>query len=279
MKKIWMAAGLAALLVMAGCGQGKTAQSYIEQSSPASSESEETPPAEQENTQSRQQEQESAEEKEISFVYEIDDVFALTVPGTVVTGTVTSGSIKVGDTVFVVKEDGTELETKVAGIEVFREMIEEAVEGDSVGIKLESLEKEQIAVGDRLIGYRSLRTESTASGTESIDLSPIIKPFYSFSFAFEIEGVDSVTEEGVVIIGHVQDGYIQTGATAILVKADNIYYKSTVKRIEIFDDQTGASTIVEWAGPDVSVGALLEGLEEVEISAGDMVVGYLLEAN
>lgn len=186
MKKKLIATGLAALLLIAGCGNKESDQSGNDQTAPSMPSMEETAPVVQDNAQNGQQapneseeqeisesqEQESAEDKEIGFVFEIDDVFALTGRGTVVTGTVASGSVKDGDTVFVVKEDGTELETKVAGIEVFGRMIEEAAEGDSVGIGLDGLEKDQVAAGDRLVGY-------WGSAADSIVLNPV--------YTFEVE--------------------------------------------------------------------------------------------
>ena len=102
------------------------------------------------------QEQEGTPEedqKTVGFLLNIEDVFALTVPGAVVVGTVESGRARTGDTIYVVKADGTELETCILGIEAFDGMTEEAIEGDSVGILLDGLEKEQITPGDQLIGY------------------------------------------------------------------------------------------------------------------------------
>lgn len=82
---------------------------------------------------------------------EISDVFTITSRGTVVTGTVESGVICVGDKAVIVKEDGTELETEVMLIEMFRQTMDEAKEGDSVGIQVDGLEKNQISVGDKLV--------------------------------------------------------------------------------------------------------------------------------
>ena len=93
------------------------------------------------------------DQKTVVFLLNIEDVFALTVPGAAVVGTVESGRVRTGDTVYVVKADGTELETCILGIEAFDGMTDEAIEGDSVGILLDGLEKEEITPGDQLVGY------------------------------------------------------------------------------------------------------------------------------
>lgn len=92
-------------------------------------------------------------EKTVGGVMTIDDVFTLTGKGTVVTGTVESGKICVGDEAVLQKADGTETDTSITGLEEFRNMLEEAVEGQSVGVYVETLEKEDVEAGDRLIVY------------------------------------------------------------------------------------------------------------------------------
>ena len=135
MKKVLIAAAMIAVLTITSCGQESQSQ-------------------EQQNMKGQEQEGTPEEDqKTVGFLLNIEDVFALTVPGAVVVGTVESGRARTGDTIYVVKADGTELETCILGIEAFDGMTEEAIEGDSVGILLDGLEKEQITPGDQLIGY------------------------------------------------------------------------------------------------------------------------------
>lgn len=83
----------------------------------------------------------------------IDDVFTISGRGTVATGMVESGKICVGDEAVLIKEDGTEVETVILSLEAYRELIEEAEEGDSVGAQLEGLEYKDVSRGDRLVIY------------------------------------------------------------------------------------------------------------------------------
>lgn len=140
-KKLFLAATLIVALTMTGCGQG-----VLQEDSGTENQG---------TLENQEQKGSSDEEKEAVFVLNIVDVFALTGRGTVVAGTVKSGGVKIGDTVYVVKEDGTELETSVVRIEVFGGMKDEAGEGENVGIELDGLEKDQIAPGDQLVGYWS----------------------------------------------------------------------------------------------------------------------------
>lgn len=78
----------------------------------------------------------------------IDGVFTITGRGTVVTGTVAVGCIKVGEQVFVDRRTGSSKAYKVIAIEKFRNNIDEAKVGDAVGIMLQNLTKEDATEGD-----------------------------------------------------------------------------------------------------------------------------------
>lgn len=95
-------------------------------------------------------------ETESEVVYDdfemvIEDVFTITGRGTVVTGKVSLGEIKNGDVVHIKKQDGTYMEAEITGIEMFRKMLDVAVEGDNVGILLKGIEKTDIERGDVLV--------------------------------------------------------------------------------------------------------------------------------
>lgn len=97
---------------------------------------------------------ESETESEIiydDFQMVIEDVFTITGRGTVVTGKVSLGEVKTGDIIQIKKQDGTYMETEVAGIEMFRKMLDVAVEGDNVGILLKDIERTEVARGDILV--------------------------------------------------------------------------------------------------------------------------------
>ena len=85
-------------------------------------------------------------ETEKPFLMSIEDVFSITGRGTVATGRIERGIIKVGDTVEIVglKETKT---TIVTGIEMFQKTLEEGAAGDNVGILLRGVTRNDIERG------------------------------------------------------------------------------------------------------------------------------------
>ncbi len=75
-----------------------------------------------------------------SFHFVIEDVFTITGRGTVVTGRVDSGDVKVGDMVNI----GGRITTEVTGIEMFRKKLDYAKEGDNCGILLKDISRNDI---------------------------------------------------------------------------------------------------------------------------------------
>jgi translation elongation factor EF-Tu-like GTPase len=80
------------------------------------------------------------------FRLTVDDVFFIRGRGTVVTGRVELGSIRVGDTVQV----NLGPPVRVDGIEAFRKRLDEATEGENVGLLLMSLTKDDVNRGDAI---------------------------------------------------------------------------------------------------------------------------------
>lgn len=82
------------------------------------------------------------------FGFAIEDVFTIMGRGTVVTGTVLTGSINVNDEVTIVR---TGLKTVVTGIEMFRKSLDHAQEGDKCGILLRGVNRDDVERGDLLV--------------------------------------------------------------------------------------------------------------------------------
>jgi elongation factor Tu len=88
-------------------------------------------------------------ETEKPFLLPIEDVFSISGRGTVVTGRVERGIIKVGETVEVVGIRPTQ-ETTVTGVEMFRKLLDEGRAGDNVGILLRGIKREDVERGQVL---------------------------------------------------------------------------------------------------------------------------------
>ncbi len=80
----------------------------------------------------------------------VEDVFSIAKRGTVVTGKIEAGTIKVGDEIMV-RGKGVEKRAVVTGIESFRKLLQEAHQGDTVGILLKDISKADVQRGDELV--------------------------------------------------------------------------------------------------------------------------------
>ena len=80
------------------------------------------------------------------FLMSVEDVFSITGRGTVGTGRVERGKVKVGETVDIVGLQPTR-QSVVTGIEMFRKLLEEGVAGDNLGVLLRGMEKGDLARG------------------------------------------------------------------------------------------------------------------------------------
>ena len=83
---------------------------------------------------------------EKTFLMAIEDVFSITGRGTVATGRIERGVVKVGDNVEIVGINDTQ-STTITGIEMFQKTLEEGFAGDNVGILLRGVTREDIERG------------------------------------------------------------------------------------------------------------------------------------
>ena len=84
------------------------------------------------------------------FLMPIEDVFTITGRGTVVTGRVEQGTLKLGDEIEIVGIEPKTSKTVVTGIEMFRKMLDEARAGDNAGILLRGTKKDEVQRGQVL---------------------------------------------------------------------------------------------------------------------------------
>jgi len=81
------------------------------------------------------------------FLMPIEDIFSITGRGTVVTGRIERGKIKVGDPVELVGLSHEIKKTVVTGVEMFRKILDEGIAGDNVGLLLRGTAKDEVERG------------------------------------------------------------------------------------------------------------------------------------
>ncbi|MDE2716171.1 MAG: elongation factor Tu [Dehalococcoidia bacterium] len=96
------------------------------------------------------------------FLMPVEDVFSIKGRGTVVTGRVEQGIVKVGDTVDVVGIKETS-QTVVTGVEMFHKMLDEAEPGDAVGLLLRGVDRDEVERGQVLAAPGSVTPHTDAS--------------------------------------------------------------------------------------------------------------------
>lgn len=90
------------------------------------------------------------------FLMPIEDVFSIKGRGTVVTGRVERGKVKVNDTIEIVGIKPTQ-STVVTGVEMFRKLLDEGLAGDNIGVLLRGIEKNQVERGQVLAAPGSVK--------------------------------------------------------------------------------------------------------------------------
>jgi elongation factor Tu len=97
------------------------------------------------------------------FLMPVEDVFSITGRGTVGTGRVERGKVKVGDKVEIVGIKET-METVVTGVEMFRKLLDEAEAGDNVGLLLRGVDKDRLERGMVLAAPKSITPHTKFEG-------------------------------------------------------------------------------------------------------------------
>ena len=80
------------------------------------------------------------------FLMPVEDIFSITGRGTVATGRIESGMVKVGENLDVVGM-GSDIKTVCTGVEMFRKILDEGEAGDNAGLLLRGVEKDDISRG------------------------------------------------------------------------------------------------------------------------------------
>jgi elongation factor Tu len=81
------------------------------------------------------------------FLMSVEDVFSITGRGTVATGRIERGRVKVGEAIEIVGLQDAPLNSTVTGVEMFRKLLDQGEAGDNAGLLLRGIEKTQIRRG------------------------------------------------------------------------------------------------------------------------------------
>ncbi len=99
-------------------------------------------------------------ETDKDFLMPVEDVFSISGRGTVVTGRIERGTIKVGESVEIVGIKDTQ-STTVTGVEMFRKEMEQGEAGDNCGILIRGIDKDQVERGQVLCKPGSITPHTT----------------------------------------------------------------------------------------------------------------------
>ena len=97
------------------------------------------------------------------FLMPIEDVFSISGRGTVVTGRVDRGVVKVSEEIEIVGFAETQKKV-VTGVEMFRKLLDEGVAGDNIGVLLRGLEKDDVQRGQVLAKPKSIKPHTKFKG-------------------------------------------------------------------------------------------------------------------
>jgi len=89
-------------------------------------------------------------ESDKAFLMSIEDVFSIKGRGTVVTGRIDRGLVKVGDEVEIVGLTEAPRKTTVTGVEMFQKTLDQGIAGDNVGVLVRGIEKDDVERGQVL---------------------------------------------------------------------------------------------------------------------------------
>jgi len=99
------------------------------------------------------------------FLMPVEDVFTITGRGTVVTGRVERGRLKVGEQVEIVGLTEEPRVTVATGLEMFRKLLDEVMAGDNVGVLLRGIDKKDVERGQVLCKPKSIHGHTKFQGT------------------------------------------------------------------------------------------------------------------
>ena len=98
------------------------------------------------------------------FLMPVEDVFSITGRGTVATGRVERGTVKVQDTVEIVGLADETRQVVVTGVEMFRKLLDQAIAGDNIGVLLRGVQRNEIERGQVLAKPKTINPHTKFQG-------------------------------------------------------------------------------------------------------------------
>ena len=98
------------------------------------------------------------------FLMPVEDVFTITGRGTVASGRIDRGVVKVGDEVEIVGLTDDVLKTTITGVEMFHKTLDEGEAGDNIGALLRGVDRDQVQRGQVLAAPGSIQTHKKFKG-------------------------------------------------------------------------------------------------------------------
>jgi elongation factor Tu len=192
-----------------------------------------------------------ARPKDKPFLMPVEDVFTITGRGTVATGRVERGVIKVGDDVEIVGLQDEPRKSVVTGVEMFRKLLDQAEAGDNVGVLLRGVQRSDVERGQVICKPGTVKPHTHFQG-EVVVLTQAEggrhKPFfngYRPQFYFRTTDVTGVAE-------------LPTGVEMVM-PGDHI--TMTIKLITPIAMEKGLRFAIREGGKTVGAGTVTEIIE------------------
>lgn len=101
---------------------------------------------------------------DLPFIMPVEDVFSITGRGTVATGRIDRGTIKVQDNVEIIGMTDERRKVVVTGVEMFRKLLDQAITGDNVGLLLRGVQRDEIERGQVLAAPGTINPHTKFDG-------------------------------------------------------------------------------------------------------------------
>jgi elongation factor Tu len=197
------------------------------------------------------------------FLMSIEDVFSITGRGTVATGRIERGTLKMGETVQILGF-GAKKSAVVTGIEMFQKTLPEALAGDNVGILLRSIQKKEIQRGMVLAKPGSITAHTTFVSQVYILSESEGGRKHAFTIGYKPQffvGTTDVTGEVLDINYETQDESLISTTTnkKIATPGDSMYL--TIRFIQPIAIELNMRFAIREGGKTVGAGVIVEILK------------------